>query len=128
MEGGDITDAQISSSGQNYEYYPWKARLHNDNGFWSAEVKDEIWLQIDFLELVGITGIQTQGASPKVAQWVKSLQIHTGHNADSITPVMNGSVAMVSNVCLLCFDPITINDNDMLSYSLTTMMCFLTKE
>ena len=100
MEGGEIADSQITGSSHTSDNYPWKARLHNDDGFWSPEIEDEIWLQIDFLEPVGITGIQTQGAGPTVAQWVKTLQIHTGYDVDSFTPVMDGSVAMVRNACL----------------------------
>ena len=102
MELGSITDAQISANGHNYHYFPTEARLHNVDLFWSAyKSDDEIWLQIDFLELVGITGIQTQGASPTIAQWVKTLQIHTGYDVNSITPIMEGSDPMVSSLCLL---------------------------
>ena len=100
MEWGYIADAQISGSGHTYQYYPSEARLHNSNSFWSANVEDEIiWLQIDFLELVGITGIQTQGASTTIAQWVKTLQIHIGNDVNSISPIMEGSDPMVSNMC-----------------------------
>ena len=99
MEWGYIHGSQISSSGHTDEHSPSEARLHNVNGFWSAEIQDEIWLQIDFLELFGITGIQTQGASPTIAEWVKTLQIYTGNDVNSITPIMEGRDPMVSNIC-----------------------------
>ena len=102
MEWGYIHGSQISSSGHTNEHSSSEARLNNVNGFWSAEIQDEIWLQIDFLELFGITGIQTQGASPKIAEWVKTLQIHTGNDVNSITPIMEGSDPMVSNICPYC--------------------------
>ena len=98
MESGDIADTQISGSGSTYEFYPSKARLHNVDDFWSAKYEDDMWLQIDFLELVGITGIQTQGASPTVKQWVTTLQIHTGSDVDLITPIVEGGDPMVSNM------------------------------
>ena len=99
MEWGYIHGSQISSSGHTDEHSPSEARLNNVNGFWSAEIQDEIWLQIDFLELFGITGIQTQGASPTIAEWVETLQIHIGNDVNLITPIMEGSEPMVSNMC-----------------------------
>ena len=96
MEGDSIDDSQISSSGHTDENSPSEARLHNENGYWSAEIQDEIWLQIDFLEPLGVTGIQTQGAGPTIPEWVESLQIHVGNDVNSITPIMEGSDPMVS--------------------------------
>ena len=123
MEWGYIADAQITGSGNTYEYYPSEARLHNVNGFWSATIKDEIWLQIDFLELVGITGIQTQGAGLNVVQWVKTLQIHTGYDVNSITPIMDGNDPMVSNLCL----PISFRSSWILQVNILFYQANLTK-
>ena len=102
IEWGFIHGSQISSSGHTDEHSPSEARLHNHLGFWTAEIKDEIWLQIDFLEIMGITGIQTQGAIPPIAEWVTTLEIHTGKDVNSITPIMEGNDPMVSNMCHYC--------------------------
>ena len=99
MEGDSIDDSQITSSGHTDDNSPSEARLHNEDGFWSAEIQDEIWLQIDFLEPLGLTGIQTQGAGPKIQEWVESLQIHIGNDVNSLTPIMDGDDPMVSIMC-----------------------------
>ena len=102
MEWGFIHGSQITSSGHTDENTPSEARLQNHLGYWSAEIKDDIWLQIDLLEIMGITGIQTQGASPTVAEWVTTLEIHTGRDVNSITPITDGDDIMVSIMCQFC--------------------------
>ncbi|XP_078685479.1 uncharacterized protein LOC144918499 [Branchiostoma floridae x Branchiostoma belcheri] len=68
VESGVITDDQFSASSSSGQFVPSEARLNSDKA-WRPDrdsmarsgVQASEWLQIDLLERMSITGIQTQG-------------------------------------------------------------------
>ncbi|XP_072017252.1 lactadherin-like [Amphiura filiformis] len=90
MENGYIADNQIKSSGHNYNRRPKYARL-NGPSHWGSNILSHIWIQVDLLSELIVTGIQTQGSATN-NKYVKTLAIERGYNVSSLTPItMTGS-------------------------------------
>ncbi len=78
--------------------YAWHGRLYNDI-FWasgSASWSVNHWLQVEFVNMVDMVGIQTQGA-PSINQWTREVAIQTGNNQTSLSWIVTGGAKKVSN-------------------------------
>ncbi|XP_010078357.1 PREDICTED: coagulation factor VIII-like, partial [Pterocles gutturalis] len=66
LASGHIAHSQITASGQYGQWAPYLARLHNTGSInaWSTD-RSNAWIQVDFLQLMIIHGIKTQGARQK---------------------------------------------------------------
>ena len=105
MEDESIADHQIHASsylsekGNNHE--PWRGRLNNSNGYWSALITDDYpWIQVEFSSAVIITAIQTQGAG-STEEYVEELMIYTGDSNDALSLIPNDnpiSVSLIYNI------------------------------
>ena len=74
MENGRIPDNAISSGNRN-NYHPFKnARLNHNGPGWTPQVLyiKDAYLQVDFGEVVQLTGIATQGSSYDGGQWLRA--------------------------------------------------------
>ena len=94
MESGTITDSQLSQSAyktyihtETIEFKHEYARLNNPDLCWSPNTGNfpYIWIQVDFLNPVTITGLLTQGSSPEYNTCVSGLYIETGNDESSLT-------------------------------------------
>ncbi|XP_072017791.1 uncharacterized protein [Amphiura filiformis] len=85
MEDGSVAYNQITGSGHYYDRQPQYARLNGPSD-WSAILQPYMWLQIDLLSELIVTGIQTQG-SATTSFYVKTLEIERGFDASSLTPI-----------------------------------------
>ena len=76
MEGGEISDDQITASSQShYDGRAPNARLSFNSGAWSAKTNDlNQWLQVDFQRSTIITGVSTQG-EVRYTNFVKSYTV-----------------------------------------------------
>ena len=85
MEDYTIYDSQITSS-SNYQGYPaWKGRLNGDSCWAYSQKNSDIWFQVDFVFVVTITAIQTQGCqTPWGNEYVTDLQVAIGNSQDSL--------------------------------------------
>ncbi|XP_072043964.1 uncharacterized protein [Amphiura filiformis] len=98
MEDGTITDDQITASSYqiacDLKLYPWKARP-SIRKYWrphedTLDMLQVPWIQVDFLETVIITGIQTQGSdSSSHKRWISKLHVQTGNSVDTLTYIMD---------------------------------------
>ncbi|KAI8518009.1 phosphatidylethanolamine binding [Branchiostoma belcheri] len=63
VESGVIRDDQFSASSSwgSSSWQPWEARLNSGSAWYPRQYSTSEWLQIDLLERMSITGIQTQG-------------------------------------------------------------------
>ncbi|XP_072043966.1 uncharacterized protein [Amphiura filiformis] len=98
MEDGTITNDQITASSYHIvehsqiSFPPRKARP-SDNSYWrprenTLHMLQDQWIQVDFLETVIITGIQTQGSdSSSNARWISKLQVQTGNSTDNLISI-----------------------------------------
>ena len=93
LENGSINDSQITGSKHTYDLKPSKARLNGEK-CWSAINKNPMWIQIDFLTVLIVSGIQTQGAGINT-QWVKTLEIKTGLKVSSLSSIMENNITKV---------------------------------
>ena len=74
MADETILDSQITASSVWGIYQPWHGRLQNTK-CWAANTEDQNqWIEADFLKVVTVTGIETQGAGTS-GEWVKKLNI-----------------------------------------------------
>ncbi|XP_072021825.1 retinoschisin-like [Amphiura filiformis] len=100
MESGSISDAQLSAS----SYYVWitvhfspsEGRLNNDI-YWASKGNDMgEWFQVDFLSVVTVTEIITQGTGKwNVEEWVTELRIEFGDSASTLLPIRNAGDNMI---------------------------------
>ena len=94
LENRTIEDHQMSASSQYYQLAAHEGRLHNTGvNFWASSTSDMTspWLQVDFLQPVVITGIQTQGAGV-IAQYPTHVQIQYGNDVYALQNILeNGS-------------------------------------
>ena len=96
MEDRTIADSQITASSYFEEYYePWQARLHNTRS-WSTKTQNPSspWIQVLFLNIVVITGIQTQGGGNMNKYWVETLYVEYEDNL-VLRYIMDGRKEMV---------------------------------
>ena len=101
MESGAITDSQLSQSDyedfahtETIEFKHQYARFNNPDLCWSPDTGNfpSIWIQVDFLNPVKITGLVTQGSSPEYDTCVTGLYIETGNTESSLAKLThNGS-------------------------------------
>jgi hypothetical protein len=73
MENGRIPDSAITSAHQN-NYHPFKnARLNYNGPGWTPMYRPagDAYLQVDFGEVVQLTGIATQGSSYEGGNWLR---------------------------------------------------------
>ena len=85
MENGTIGNSQITSSTSYPDYPAWKGRLNGD-GCWITTGNEPggEWFQVDFMSVVTITAIQTQGYEATSQMYVTNLQIAIGNSQDSL--------------------------------------------
>ena len=97
MENGTIGNSQITSSPSDNDYLAWKGRLNGDE-YWIATVNEPKgeWLQVDFLSVVTITAIQTQGYGTSRQMYVTNLQIAIGISLDYFDFIWDDGVIKVS--------------------------------
>ena len=79
MENGEISDGQLSASGESKDKPATFGRL-NRNEAWRADQSPsnfELWYQVDFLKRAKIMGIKTQG---KGSYYVKKFKISYSNN------------------------------------------------
>ena len=98
LEDGSIGDNQITVS----SFYPGRpssdARL-KDGNFWAvfdANPNRNHWIQITFMSNNLIKGIRTQGAALGYGQWVKTLQVQTGDDVNTLKPIQEAGSVKVS--------------------------------
>ncbi len=73
MENGRIPDSAITSAHQN-NYHPFKnARLNYNGPGWTPiyRTAGDAYLQVDFGEVIQLTGIATQGSSYEGGNWLR---------------------------------------------------------
>ena len=106
IRNGQITASSHQSPSPSFD--PWKGRLNNTALYWRPSedtfqgatndthtIKD-VWIQVDFIQPVLVTGIQTQGSgSPKFDRWVTMLQIQTGYSENLLTYILDDENPMV---------------------------------
>ena len=85
LEDRRIQDGQLSASTENLgNHGPHDGRLHNERA-WAAAAGDQ-WLQVDFLRLVKVTEIWTQGRTDSDPdEWIKSYDVKYSLNAVDFT-------------------------------------------
>ncbi|CAB4019932.1 Hypothetical predicted protein [Paramuricea clavata] len=85
LEDRRIQDGQLSASTENQANHgPHDGRLHNERT-WVASAGDQ-WLQVDFLRLVKVTEIWTQGRTDSDPdEWIKSYNVEYSLNAVDFT-------------------------------------------
>ncbi|XP_072043973.1 uncharacterized protein [Amphiura filiformis] len=103
MEDGTIADDQITASSNHsvansdtLNFEPWRARP-SGSLYWrphenTLDMLQDQWIQVDFLEPVIITGIQTQGNDQSditIRRWISKLQVQTGNSVDTLTYITN---------------------------------------
>ncbi len=74
MENGRIPDSAITSANRD-NYHPFKnARLNHNGPGWTPRVYhiEDAYLQVDFGEVVQLTGIATQGSSYQGGNWLQA--------------------------------------------------------
>jgi len=100
MESGEINNSQITASSYyGTFYYPWNARLHmksvpeENGGAWASagSYYAPHWVQIDLGSVKKVTAIATQG-HPDKGQWIKTFQISSGSDPNSLTLYDNGKI------------------------------------
>jgi len=99
MENGEIEDSQITAfSHFGQQYVPWNARLHmksvqgENGGAWaSGSYSAPHWVQIDIGTVKKVSAIATQG-HPDKGQWIKTYQILSGNDPNSLTLYDNGRI------------------------------------
>ena len=98
MESGEIKDSQITASSYFDQYYPWNARLNMKSvpgtisGAWSSgSYSAPHWVQIDLGSVKKVNVIATQG-HPDRGQWIKTYQILSGNDPNSLTLYDNGRI------------------------------------
>ena len=76
--------------------YAWKGRLYGFTN-WAAKAEETApWIQIDFLSLVVMKAILTQGSAYRgFSQWVTALQIQTGFSTESLTYIRKNGMQTV---------------------------------
>ncbi|XP_049573689.1 lactadherin isoform X2 [Syngnathus scovelli] len=95
MEGGAITESQISASSVHYgilglqRWGPEMARLNNQgiaNAWTSAAHDKNPWIEIDLQKKMRLTGIITQGASRMgTAEYIKAFKVSSSFDGKSYT-------------------------------------------
>ncbi|XP_028407565.1 uncharacterized protein LOC114530190 isoform X2 [Dendronephthya gigantea] len=78
MENHRIPDSALSSANPD-NYHPFtNARLNHNGPGWTPRVNriEDAYLQVDFGEVVQLTGIATQGSSYSGGNWLKSYQFN----------------------------------------------------
>lgn len=102
MQSGLINNSQITASSYytwQYKHVPWEGRLDGVGG-WIAEYPPApgTWLQIDFLKLMKVKGISTQGHSNwkiwvdrYIVQYSNSTTAFTDYNQGNITKIFKGN-------------------------------------
>ncbi|XP_072043960.1 uncharacterized protein [Amphiura filiformis] len=101
MGDGKITKAQITASSYHTSnrgttFNPWRARPSSSR-YWrphedTLDMLQDSWIQVDFLETVIITGIETQGSHNKDFQrWIRKLQVQTGTSVNTLTYIADVS-------------------------------------
>ena len=99
LEDGTIQDGQMTASSQYADLAPHHGRLHKTR-FWASSGYDaSTWLQVDFLKLVVITGIQTQGAGT-IGQWATSVQIQHGNDVNALQTILENGSPKVTHVMI----------------------------
>ena len=81
MKDGTIADSQITASSNYRNYGPWRGRLGNTRS-WATKTENASspWIQVKFLNVVVITGVQTQGGyywnqKTYYENWVETLHV-----------------------------------------------------
>ena len=82
MEDRTLAAWQITASSHLYGFEPWRARLRGTRS-WAAETQNpsSLWIQVEFMNIVVITGIQTQGGGyywhngTYFMNWVETLHV-----------------------------------------------------
>ncbi|XP_072046489.1 uncharacterized protein [Amphiura filiformis] len=99
MQNGLIENSQITASSyrsRSRTFDPWRARLNNPTElrYWrpASDAISNSWIQVDFLDTVIVTGIETQGSGDenKAKRWVTTFQVQIG-NETSKTYITDGS-------------------------------------
>ncbi|XP_028407566.1 uncharacterized protein LOC114530191 [Dendronephthya gigantea] len=79
MVNGRIPDSAITSGVKRSYLPPKNARLHNPGPGWAPQYLsgDDVYLQVDFLEEIWLTGIATQGSSYHGGSWLQTFYLRT---------------------------------------------------
>lgn len=79
MVNGRIPDSAITSGVTRFYHPPKNARLHNPGLGWAPQYLsgDNVYLQVDFLEEIWLTGIATQGSSYHSGSWLQTFYLRT---------------------------------------------------
>ena len=101
MESKTIANRQITASSFIYPNYdPWRARLRNTRSWATGtQTPSSPWIQVQFLNIVVITGIQTQGGvywdtETYYVNWVETLHVEYGDDS-AWRYIMDGEKEMV---------------------------------
>ena len=94
MEDKTIAGWQITASSNYNAYDPWRARLR-DTRSWATATQNPSspWIQVEFVNITIITGIQTQGEGLRLG-WVETLHVAYEENS-AWCYIMDGEKEMV---------------------------------
>ena len=75
-----------STQTEDYDHHARDGRLHDPIGWNASATSPEQWLQVDFLRLVSVTEIWTQGKTvPDPDEWIKSYYVEYSSSSGSFT-------------------------------------------
>ena len=101
MTDGTIFNEQITASSNFPDYESWQARLGNTRS-WYAKPQYPVlpWIQVEFVNITVITGIQVQGGSywdenEQYDNWVETLQVQYEKDNGVPSYIMNGNETKV---------------------------------
>ena len=106
MENGRIPDSAITSANPDNKHPFTNARLNHNGPGWTPD--KDAYLQVDFGEVVVLTGIGTQGSSYSGGNWLKSY--HFNYSVDGNTWVEykeDSSFHKVNFQLYLCITTVT---------------------
>ena len=108
MEDKTIAKWQITASSHFRNYEPWQARLRSGRS-WATKTQSPSspWIQVQFMNSVVITGMQTQGGEywneSRYDNWVKTLHVEYEKDHTGWSYIMDGNEKMVGVSLLLKF-------------------------
>ncbi|XP_072043500.1 uncharacterized protein [Amphiura filiformis] len=89
FESGAISDDQLSASSYNGgNTIASKARLNGDSHWRAGSADNNTWYQVDFVSVVTITTIVTQGSGNQLGKWISALQVQFGNSTSSLMYIM----------------------------------------
>ena len=89
LSDGSISDSQITASNEKGSYPAVGVRLGTGNAWETKSTDIYPWLQVDFLNVVNIAIVKTQGAITRV-NFVRTFSVSFGHDGVNFEDYQNG--------------------------------------